>query len=64
MNLGSRRQAYAEERQRQEELADYFADRPWKWGFTSEVPVQTRKTRKMIKDEQFQLIRASIRREA
>lgn len=64
MNMGSRKQAYAEERQRQTELSEYFADRPWNWAWKSEVKVQTRKTRKMFKDEQFQLMRPSLRREA
>lgn len=64
MNLGSRKQAYAEERQRVAELEEYFAEHPWRHGWKDEVPVQTRKTRKMFKDEQFQLMRPSLRREA
>lgn len=64
MNMGSRKQAYQEERQRKEELAEYFASNPWRYGFNKEIPVQTRKTRKMFKDEQFQLMRPSLRREA
>lgn len=64
MNMGSRKQAYAEERQRQTELAEYFADNPWRYGFKVEIPVQTRKTRKMFKDEQFQLMRPKVRKEA
>ena len=63
-SIPERRQEQLEERQRIAELEEYFAEHPWRHGWKDEVPVQTRKTRKMFKDEQFQLMRPSLRREA
>lgn len=64
MNLSTRKQKANEERQRVAELEEYFASRKWDWRWKTEVNVQTRKTRKMFKDEQFQLMRPTLRQEA
>jgi hypothetical protein len=62
-HIAARRQEQIEERQRIAELEEYFAEHPWKHGWKDEIPVQTRKTRKMLKDEQYQLMRPNIYKE-
>lgn len=64
MDIIARRKERLEEAKRVLELEEFFAEKPWNWEWKSNPNVQVNKTRKLFKDESFQFLMPSIRKEA